>query len=245
MPERMLRDWTDSVSVNALSVNAEVLFTRLIMKADDFGRFHGNPRLLKSLLFPLRDGLRDADISHWLDECEAVGILRVYTDKVSGKPFIEIRNFGQRLRTRKAKYPDENGSFDPQPADKCPQPADKCPQPADKCRLEVEVEEEVEDIDNSTPRAGARVSPYPRNNPEGRQEVEAAAHAIGYNITPETAEQFIAHYEALGWLFRGQPIRNWKSLLVAWRNTERNAVKPKKQKTVSKGEANALDKYGI
>ena len=140
MPERLLRDWTDSEAVDQLSWQAECLFVRLIMKADDFGRYHGNPKLLKSLLFPLKDGLRDADISRWIAECETAGLIRVYTDKVSGKPFIEIRKYGQRLRTKKAKFPDENGNL---LADcrNLRQNAAEC----GKVRLEEEVEEEVED----------------------------------------------------------------------------------------------------
>lgn len=144
MPERLLRDWTDSEAVDQLSWQAECLFVRLIMKADDFGRYHGNPKLLKSLLFPLKDGLRDADISRWIAECETAGLIRVYTDKVSGKPFIEIRKYGQRLRTKKAKFPDENGSLS---AD-----CGRLRQNAAECG-KVRLEEEVEVEDNHTHRA--------------------------------------------------------------------------------------------
>ena len=144
MPERLLRDWTDSEAVDQLSWPAECLFVRLIMKADDFGRYHGNPKLLKSLLFPLKDGLRDADISRWIAECETAGLIRVYTDKVSGKPFIEIRKYGQRLRTKKAKFPDENGSLS---AD-----CSRLRQIAADCG-KVRLEEEVEVEDNHTHRA--------------------------------------------------------------------------------------------
>lgn len=144
MPERLLRDWTDSEAVDQLSWQAECLFVRLIMKADDFGRYHGNPKLLKSLLFPLKDGLRDADISRWIAECETAGLIRVYTDKVSGKPFIEIRKYGQRLRTKKAKFPDENGSLS---AD-----CGRLRQIAAECGR-MRLEEEVEVEDNHTHRA--------------------------------------------------------------------------------------------
>ena len=151
MPERMLRDWTDSEAVNQLDWAAECLFTRLIMKADDFGRFHGNPRLIKSLLFPLKDGLRDADISRWIAECVKAGLLREYTDRVSGKPFIEIRKYGQRLRTKKAKFPDENGRF-AAPCGKPPQNAAEC------CEAPPEVEGEEEGEDKERESAGAEES---------------------------------------------------------------------------------------
>ena len=103
MPNRILRDWTDSEPVNSLSWQAECLFIRLIMKADDYGCFNGNAKLLRSLLFPLKDGLRDTDISRWIAECVTAGLIRVY--RAENKPFIEIRNYQQRLKNSRRKFP--------------------------------------------------------------------------------------------------------------------------------------------
>ena len=103
MPNRILRDWTDSEPVNSLSWQAECLFIRLIMKADDYGCFNGNAKLLRSLLFPLKDGLRDTDISRWIAECVTAGLIRVY--RAENKPFIEIRNYRQRLKNSRRKFP--------------------------------------------------------------------------------------------------------------------------------------------
>ena len=111
MPNRILRDWTDSEVVNSLNWQAEVVFTRLIMKVDDYGRFPANSRLLRSLLFPLRDGLRDADITRCLAECEKAGLIAIY--HIEGKSYLEIRNFKQRIRNEKSHYPEpgkSNGS---------------------------------------------------------------------------------------------------------------------------------------
>ena len=55
MPNRVLRDWTNSERMDELSFEAEIFFMRLIMKADDFGGFYGNTKLLKSHLYPLKD----------------------------------------------------------------------------------------------------------------------------------------------------------------------------------------------
>ena len=105
MPNRILRDYTASLAVNQLDYLGECLFVRLIQKADDFGRFYGNPTLIRSLLFPLKDGLRDSDISARLAACEKAGLIRVYES--NGKPFIEIRKFGQRLKEcTKSKFPE-------------------------------------------------------------------------------------------------------------------------------------------
>jgi hypothetical protein len=103
MPNRILRDWTDSEPINLLSWQSEVFFTRLIMKVDDFGRFSANPKLLRSLLFPIRDGVRDADISRDLAECEKAGLLAVY--EADGKPYLQIEKFGNTPRAKESKYP--------------------------------------------------------------------------------------------------------------------------------------------
>lgn len=137
MPIRMLRDCTDSEAVNRLDDGSEVLFYRLIMKADDYGRFTANPRLIRSLCFPLKDGIRESDISRRIAACESAGLIVLY--QVADKPLLEIVNFGQRLRSSRAKYPP------PPVADGC----GNVPTVADGCRLngnrtEPESETELE-----------------------------------------------------------------------------------------------------
>lgn len=104
MPQRILRDWTDSEIIDKLKFEEEVLFTRLIMKADDFGNFHAKPQLIKSLLFPLKDGIRVSYIDRWLKNIEAAGLIRCYTH--NGSPFLHIVKFGQRLRQTKRIFPE-------------------------------------------------------------------------------------------------------------------------------------------
>ena len=96
MPNRILRDWTDSFKFDGLSANAEVLFTRLIMKADDFGRYNAHPQLIKSGCFPLTDALRANTISAWLTELSDRKLIFSYT--AGNRPLLAIINFGQRIR---------------------------------------------------------------------------------------------------------------------------------------------------
>lgn len=93
-----------SEKVNSLSVNAERFFIRLIMKVDDYGLFHANPKLLKANLFPLLlDGVREADISRWTTECQKAGLILFY--KYEGKEYLQIIDFRQRLDKARNKYP--------------------------------------------------------------------------------------------------------------------------------------------
>lgn len=109
MPNRILRDWTDSLRVNAVSPGAELFFVRLIMKADDFGRFHAIPSLLKASLFPLRlDATREADISRWTAECAKAGLIVLYV--AGNRSYLEIMGYGQRVKDgQKSKFPDNPG----------------------------------------------------------------------------------------------------------------------------------------
>lgn len=108
MPNRILRDWTDSFTVNSLDAQSERFFIRLIMKADDFGAFHADPRLLKSYLFPLLSDIREADITRWLAACEKAGLVRCYVDD-KGRKYTQIMNFRQRMRQQVAKFPQPDG----------------------------------------------------------------------------------------------------------------------------------------
>lgn len=103
MPNRILRDWTDSFMIDALSPKAEVFFTRLIMKVDDYGRFYADVRLLHANLFPLKADYRNADIAAWLNECKAARLIAVYT--VASKEYLQITNFKQQLRQKNERFP--------------------------------------------------------------------------------------------------------------------------------------------
>lgn len=104
MPNRMLRDWTDSERVNGLTAHAERFFTRLIMKVDDYGCFHADARLLKASLFPLQlDSIREADLSRWMTECQKAGLIVLYES--NSKRYLQILDFKQRLDKSNPKFP--------------------------------------------------------------------------------------------------------------------------------------------
>lgn len=101
MPNRMLRDWTDSLRFENLSAEGERLFVRLLMKADDYGRFHADPRLVKAACFPLLE-IAGAEIQKWLNELCAQQLVMCY--EADGKKCLAIWNFGQRLKESKPKF---------------------------------------------------------------------------------------------------------------------------------------------
>lgn len=107
MANRVLRDWTQSENINNISESAEVFFVRLIMKADDYGCFYGNVKLIKSALYPLKE-ITAEQIEDYIKQCESNRLIVTYI--VDNKRYIKIHNFGQRLRVMKSKFPQPNDS---------------------------------------------------------------------------------------------------------------------------------------
>lgn len=131
MTRRSFRDTTRSQKINALKeFGAEVLFYRLMMRADCYGNFYGTPALVRAECFPLKENVRTADIARWMTELSTPAsidageqtsqnptpLIRMY--EAGGKPYLHILNFGQTHTYRKKVFPDPP--------------------------LEIEVEEEVE-----------------------------------------------------------------------------------------------------
>jgi len=107
MPTRMIRDGIlSSERVNALSERAELFYRRLMSVVDDHGRFSANLALLRAACYPLKlDAMKEDAIKKSLAECQAVGLVLVY--EVSGKPFLQMDGFGQRVQS-KSKFPEPN-----------------------------------------------------------------------------------------------------------------------------------------
>lgn len=138
MPDRIVRQGIlKSELVNKLSWPAEVFYRRLMQVADDFGRYDGRTIILRSDLYPLKvDKVSAADVGKWKAECASAGLISCY--QVAGKEYLEIKNFGQRLRAMKSRFP--------APADICQPPhADDsgCP-PETETETESETESETE-----------------------------------------------------------------------------------------------------
>ena len=92
MPNRVLRDTTDSENVNRLSILCEVFYYRLMMKADDYGSFHANTKLLKANLFPLRDNISELEIINCLNELVECSLIFLYEDE--NRKYLRISRFG-------------------------------------------------------------------------------------------------------------------------------------------------------
>lgn len=108
MPNRFLKESiTTSDTLPLVSMEAEVLFYRLIVKVDDFGRYHGEPHLILAQALSNRIAqVSQDDVEHWLSELAAAGLLRRY--RSNGRPYIELATFTEHNSPRAAasRFPD-------------------------------------------------------------------------------------------------------------------------------------------
>lgn len=203
MPNRILRDFTDSEKVDKISPQAENCFVRLIMKADDFGKFHGHPTLLKSALFPLKvDKITDKQMDVWMDELKRAKLIERY--EVGGKKYVQINDFEQRLRLMSSKFPNPPSNDRTMTAE--------CPHDdghddgvkGSRNEEEVEVEEEEET--------------------KGKEETKIPPPfdlVVNYffkkGIEKTEAENFYNHYQSNGWKVSGKTkMVNWHAAIGGW-----------------------------
>lgn len=105
VPNRILKESIcSSDSIESLSWFEEVLFYRLIVNCDDYGRTDGRLAILKSRLFPLKS-TTEKDIKAALNKLSEVGIVCIYS--VDDKPFLQLVTWEQhqQVRSKKSKYP--------------------------------------------------------------------------------------------------------------------------------------------
>ena len=105
MPNRILKESICiSESIRKLSWFEEVLFYRLIVNCDDYGRFDGRESIIKGRLFPLKD-VTIASVRNALDKLATAGLVTLY--EFEGRPYIELPSWErhQNIRAKRSKYP--------------------------------------------------------------------------------------------------------------------------------------------
>lgn len=106
MPDRIIKESIcTSETLSQLSDFEERFWTHLTVCVDDYGRFDARAAILKSRLFPLRQGTTDRNISDALHRLSSVGLVDLY--EVDGKPFLQLITWAkhQRIRNKRSKYP--------------------------------------------------------------------------------------------------------------------------------------------
>lgn len=153
MPSRFLREaYITSERVEAASPECRDLFVRLLLVADDYGRFHADPRIVASKCFPLSASEPDSRTSagncaRMLAECEQAKLITLY--EVDGKRYLQINQWSERVRS-KPKFPD--------PPENAGQLPDSCQQLADNCQPPSSYALRLTPSPTPSPSAASRIS---------------------------------------------------------------------------------------
>lgn len=107
MPDRIIRESIcTSDTLDKLNWFEEVFWHRLVVNCDDFGRFDARPEVLRSRLFPLKEGkVTKKTVDDALNTLATVGLVFLY--ECDGKPYLQLVTWEkyQRRRANKSKYP--------------------------------------------------------------------------------------------------------------------------------------------
>lgn len=106
MPSRIIKQSIcTSESMASLTWFEQVLFIRLIVSADDYGRFDARPAIIRGALFPLDDGVTVKAIRDALHKLSTQGMINLY--EVGGKPTLELTAWCKhnKPRAKESKYP--------------------------------------------------------------------------------------------------------------------------------------------
>lgn len=105
MPSRILREGLlDSDVIGSVTPEAEMLFVRILLLADDYGRYDGRVSVICRRAFVNRRDIDDQMCAGLMDELVRAGLIEGYV--VDAKPYIVIPTFNQRTRSKKSKFPD-------------------------------------------------------------------------------------------------------------------------------------------
>ena len=204
MPNRVIKESICmSEDIAQLSESAEILFYRLMVKADDFGAYYGNPAIIKNTCYPLKaDDINCNQVISWLNELISVGLV-IYYEAADGKCYVQIAKWEkhQQIRAKKPKFP----VFD-----------SNCNQMISvdsKCSRNP-IQSNTESNPNPIHSVGGRAS---RFHPPTVEDVREYCMERGNRVDPQ---RFVDYYTANGWKVGKNPMKDWKAAVRTWERSE-------------------------
>lgn len=220
MPNRIIRESVcTSDSIDGLSWFEEVLFYRLIVSCDDFGRYDGRAAIIKNRLFPLKDNLTLKTVENALHGLASAGLVVFYMSQ--DKRFLYLPTWGkyQSQRAKESKYP----------APVTTMQADEiiCKQAqADVSVFEnrysrIDIRESKCAIRESRSESKTRGT---RFAPPTLDEVQAYIAERGSSVD---AQRFIDFYASKGWMVGKNPMKDWKAAVRTWDKRDNYETAPR------------------
>lgn len=110
MPNRVIRDvGLTSRKLAAASDFGERLYWRLYQAVDDFGRFYGDPAIIRARCCPLMlDHKSESDVRIARDHLASLGLIVLY--RAGTEEVVQITKWEQRVRANKSRFPSPDDS---------------------------------------------------------------------------------------------------------------------------------------
>lgn len=182
MPNRLLREGiTTSDRIESLTEQEEILYYRLLVVCDDFGRMDARPAILKAQCFPLRESVTFAKLEQWLIALAAKGLIVRYRT-ADGAPLLQVNKWEQRVRS-KPKYagPESDGCL----------PIDG--QPSDKVPTDDGLGKGKGKGKGATSRTGRELLPLPPDWVPSENTIASVSREFGLRV-PEDVERYVAAF---------------------------------------------------
>lgn len=221
MPNRIIKESIcTSENLNQLSPEAENLFYRLIVKADDFGCYFGNVKIIKNTCYPLKsDAIKDKQMIEWLNELIKAELIFLYNGE-DGKQYIKFTKWEkhQQKRATKPKFP-------------LPKSDDSnCNQlQSDVPVFEISNSNRESRIENAEPSAPKLTLSEFKNVKLTEEELKKLYERFGQEETDEAIEELGSWMKA-----NGKTKKDHYATLINWikRNQEKKPPEIKKQSII-------------
>jgi len=104
LPTRYLKsEICDSETLDSLTPLSEVLFYRLLVTVDDFGRLDARHSYVKAKCFPVRDSITAKDCEKLLNELHEKKVIILY--EVDSRRYLQLCKWTNKPRSDTSKYP--------------------------------------------------------------------------------------------------------------------------------------------
>ncbi len=204
MPNRIIKESIcTSDSIAELNWFEEVLFYRLIVNCDDYGRFDGRTAVVKNRLFPLKDNVTAKAVEAAVNKLVTVGLVTLYV--FEGKPYLQLPTWDkhQIVRAKKSKYPS--------PDDGMKVSEIICNQ----MQADVSV---IQSESNPNPNPNPKAEPA-RFTPPSVAEVREYCILRGNSVDPQT---FVDFYSSKNWMVGKTKMKDWQAAVRTWESREKN-----------------------
>lgn len=210
MPGRYLKESIKrSAEIDSLTCFEEVVFYRLLVTVDDFGRYYADSCILKSDLFPRKQNLTTKSVEEAICALERKQLLTRYM--ANGTPYLYLNTFQKHNKPRAAasKFPDPAASCKQMQAveNSCKQMQANVP----VFVFDKRIRESYSESENARTHTRGELKPF---GTFGNVLLSESEHAALLDLIPSAAEyieRFSARLAAKGYTYQ-----NHYAAIVSW-----------------------------